>query len=80
MIEKINVNGRDVWIRIESHVVNNEDVFTAAYSSVDPESAQAGILLIDDRDQPILFKSPVEALEYCTEKLLGMDDSAAQRQ
>jgi hypothetical protein len=73
MTEKVSLSGSDVWIKIESHVRNEEEYFTAAYYSVNPETAQGGILLTEPSGEPMIFKSPVEALEYCSEKLMGID-------
>ena len=70
MTEKLNIKGSDVWIKIESHISNEGEYFTATYYSVNPESNQGGILLTDHLSKPMTFKSPVEALEYCTEKLM----------
>ena len=73
MTEKVVINGSDVWITVESHVTNEEEYFTATYYSVNPETSPGGILLTDHQGEPMMFKSPVEALEYCTEKLMGTD-------
>jgi hypothetical protein len=73
MTEKISIKGSDVWIKVESHVVNENEYFTATYYSINPESSQSGILLTEKSGEPLTFKSPVEALEYCTEKLMELN-------
>lgn len=38
MTERININGSDVWIKIESHVVTETEYFTATGKSTIPHS------------------------------------------
>lgn len=77
MTEKTQINGKDVWIVIEPHPIKasedeSQEYFTATYFLNDPESNPAGVLMLDGNKQAIAFESPVEALEYANEKLLGL--------
>ncbi len=78
MIEKQNINGRDVWLEIEAHPVNREnprviptEYFTARYYLQEP-GAHPGELMIDTDGNPRLFESPVAALQSVNEKLSGI--------
>jgi len=78
MIEKVAVKGNDVWIMIEPHAVlepcDNQprEYFTASYHLLEPATSPGGILFVKSDKTPIRFESPVEALEYANEKLLGL--------
>ena len=78
MTEKISINGNDAWIIIEPHAVHEPcehaptEYFTASYHLQDPTSFPGGILFVEHDKMPIRFGSPVEALEYANEKLLGV--------
>jgi len=78
MIEKVSIKGNDVWIMIEPHAMlepchdTPREYFTASYHLLDPATAPGGILFVERDKTPIRFESPVEALEYANEKLLGM--------
>jgi len=77
MTEKMQINGKDVWIVVEPHTrhlpgTDPKEYFTASYFLTDPDESPAGILLIDDNRKAIEFDSPVEALEYASEKLTDM--------
>jgi len=77
MTEKVQINGKDVWIVIEPHATQAQEdepqeYFTATYYFTNPESNPGGILMLDDHKKAITFESPVEALEYTNEKLLGL--------
>jgi hypothetical protein len=76
MTEKITINDQDVWIVIEPHATHMTDVqpkeyFTASYHTVDPATEPAGNMFLDEDHRPVVFSSPVEALEYANEKLLA---------
>lgn len=78
MTEKISIRGKDVWIVVEPfpmertnpHVIPTE-YFTASYYVKEP-SESPGILLTNEDKTPCMFESPVAALEYANEKLLGL--------
>ncbi|MFT3936181.1 MAG: hypothetical protein QM726_21310 [Chitinophagaceae bacterium] len=76
MTEKINIKGQDIWIVIEPHAthmanVQPKEYFTASYHAVDPATEPGGNVFLDKDLRPVTFDSPVEALEYANEKLLG---------
>ncbi|RYY97217.1 MAG: hypothetical protein EOO11_11510 [Chitinophagaceae bacterium] len=70
MIEKQEINGRDVWLKVDVHPVQREnpniipnEYFTVSYYMEDPEQeGAAGILVQDESGEPRLFESPVAAL------------------
>jgi hypothetical protein len=78
MKEEINVGGKKVWVLIEPHQVQDgegnqpEEYFTASYATTDPPSLPGGILFLDEGEMPKRFLSPVQALEFANEKLLGL--------
>lgn len=77
MTEKIQINKKDIWIIIEPHAVHlpaddPKEYFTASYHSLDPATHPGGILFLGEDNAPLTFNSPVEALEYANEKLLGL--------
>ncbi len=78
MTEKIQINGKDIWIVVEPHThhlpgAGVKEYFTASYFLTSPENSPAGILFIEeDTQKAIEFDSPVEALEYANEKLIDM--------
>ena len=77
MTEKLQIKGKDIWVMIEPHAIqlpseNPREYFTASYHSVEPATDNGGILFLDDDKEPVTFSSPVEALEYANEKLLGL--------
>jgi hypothetical protein len=77
MKEEISVGGKKVSILIEPHSVQEHEkgqqneYFTASYSFEDPSEAPAVVLFLEDNITPKRFESPVQALEYANEKLLG---------
>jgi hypothetical protein len=76
MIEKLNIKGSDIWIIIEPHVAHSpgddpKEFFTASYHVLDPVTYPGGTLLLDSEGKPMAFDSPVQALEYASEKLAG---------
>jgi hypothetical protein len=77
MTEKVQINGKDIWIMIEPHAIHlpgddAKEYFTATYYSIDPSTNPAGVLFLDTDNKPLSFDSPVEALEYANEKLLDL--------
>ncbi|MEJ7740400.1 MAG: hypothetical protein WKF97_23525 [Chitinophagaceae bacterium] len=78
MTEKVVINGKDVWIVVEPITVprdNPDDIpteyFMAFYNFEEPGSKPDELFREGD-NRPILFESPVAALEYANEKLLEM--------
>jgi hypothetical protein len=75
MTEKLSINGKEVWVVIEPHLVPRENLhiipteyFTAMYYLHEPGEGVHGELFIDGIE-PRLFESPVAALEYARETL-----------
>jgi hypothetical protein len=78
MTEKVSIKGRDVWIVIDPHPMDRSnghviptEYFTASYHVKEPAESP-GILFTEENKAPCLFESPVAALEYANEKLLGL--------
>ncbi|BAV09653.1 hypothetical protein SAMN05421788_1011085 [Filimonas lacunae] len=87
MTEKIIVNGKEVWLVIEpreathtsAHSIPTE-YFIAYYALQEPgvytsphePGKTPGTLFAEKEDEPILFLSPVAAVEYAVEKLPGI--------
>jgi hypothetical protein len=78
MIEKQNINGKDVWVEIEQQPANRNnpnviptEYFTARYYLEEPPSG-APQTLTDDDGEPKLFESPVAALTFASKKLMAM--------
>ena len=76
MTEKININGQDIWIMIESHITHmagdeREEYFTASYHPIDPVIDSTGDTFFDNEHKPLAFCSPAEALDYAKQKLLA---------
>jgi len=83
MIEKININGRDVWLTIEPQDAQhgNPNVIPAeyfiAYYNLQEPAIEASVHepgkkpgeVIQENKVPKRFLSPVEAIEYAAEKL-----------
>lgn len=77
MIEKQNINGKDVWIKVDAlHVQRDNpkiiptEYFTAAYYLNEPaENAADGEIIKDDDGESKLFESPVAALSFAAKKL-----------
>lgn len=81
MIEKISIDGHDVWITIEAQETNPDviptEYFVAYYSlhepaieaSVHEPGKEPGKVFNDTDGHPKRFTSPVEAVEYAVEKL-----------
>ena len=76
MIEKICLSGKDIWITVDPHTVRGDnkpsEYFTASYHLMDPATAPGAILFVEEDQSPKQFLSPVEAVEYANEKLLGL--------
>jgi hypothetical protein len=78
MKEEIYVSGQKVWILIEPHIQQNSEedqsaeYFTASYDIKDPPTSPGGILFVEENNTPKRFESPVQALEFASEKLLGL--------
>lgn len=75
MTEKLSINGKEVWVIIEPHMVPREnphiiptEYFTAMYYLQEPAGDVSGELFIDGVE-PRLFESPVAALEYARNTL-----------
>jgi hypothetical protein len=77
MKEEIDVGGKKAWILIEPHTLQEHEeghdgeYFTASYSFDALSSGPGVVLFLEDNKTPKRFKSPVQALEYSSEKLLG---------
>jgi hypothetical protein len=78
MIEKHTVDGRDVWVEIQQHPVEREnskiiplEYFTARFFLEEPGNS-VGELILDEDGNPRLFESPVAALTYASQKVIGM--------
>ena len=76
MIEKVNIKGQDIWIIVEPHIIHPpgndaKEFFTASYQVLDPVAGTGGTLMLDSDGKPLVFESPVQALEYANEKLAG---------
>ncbi|QHS59118.1 hypothetical protein [Chitinophaga agri] len=84
MTEKLTINGQSVWVIVEALDAQhgNPDIipaeyFIAYYNMQEPPVAASshepgkmpGKLFTDGGDSPKRFLSPVEAIEYATEKL-----------
>ncbi|HEX6914026.1 MAG TPA: hypothetical protein VF145_02215 [Chitinophagaceae bacterium] len=70
MIEKQNINGQEVWIKVDPHPVQRKnprviptEYFTAAcfYDAPAAES-HSGEVLKDEQGEVLLFESPVAAV------------------
>ena len=75
MTEKLSINGKDVWVVVEPHLVPRENMhiipteyFTAMYYLQEPGDGASGEMFIDGME-PRLFESPVAALEYARNTL-----------
>ncbi len=77
MIEKHNINDKDLWIKIDPHPVERAnsniiptEYFTAIYYLQDPADENSiGILFKDEEGAVKLFESPVAALGYASKML-----------
>jgi hypothetical protein len=78
MTEKLSINGKDVWVVVEPLTAPKDvsdqtpnEYFIVFYNLEEPGSTP-GEMMRDADNRPKLFESPVAALEYANEKLLGM--------
>ena len=76
MTEKMNIGGKEIWIKVEPHASrmpgdDAREFFTASYHVMDPNSEPGGSMFLDNEGKPVSFDSPVQALEYAAEKLSG---------
>lgn len=70
MIEKQNINGRDVWLKVDPHPVQRAnsniiptEYFTATYYLQEPHSGNpVGEIVRGEDGEVRLFESPVAAL------------------
>ena len=77
MIEKLQINNQEVWIQIDPHPVERDNMniipteyFTASYYKSDPQNENSiGILMKEFTGAVKLFESPVAALEYAGKAL-----------
>lgn len=76
MTEQLNVNGKDVWVVIEPLTVQREsedqtptEYFIVFYHMQEP-GTETGVMFREDDHRPLLFESPVAALQYAQEKLI----------
>lgn len=78
MIEKINVDGKPVLVLIEPHAATDaedghaQEYFTASYALEAMPGPPGGVMILENDKRPKRFASPVEALEYASEKLQGI--------
>jgi hypothetical protein len=78
MKEEIYVSGKKVWILIEPHILQRgegdqpAEYFTASYTTKELSDSPGGILFLEEDSTPKHFESPVQALEFASEKLLGL--------
>jgi hypothetical protein len=78
MKEQIDVRGKKVWILIEPHMhmAHQEgdpaEYFTASYTLDTAATEPSAVLFLEADKTPKCFESPVQALEYANEKLLGL--------
>ncbi len=72
MVEKQTINGKDVWLKVDSHPIQREnpnviptEYFTAAYYLQEPtDQSKDGVVIKDDDGEAKKFESPVAALTY----------------
>jgi len=78
MKEEIYIGGKKVSLLIEPHATQEpgqdlpSEYFTASYAAVGPAPMPGGIVFLDEDKTPKKFSSPVEALEFANERLLGL--------
>jgi len=77
MIEKQNINGREVWLKVDPHPVHREnpniiptEYFTATYYLQEPGSGNpVGEVVRGDDGEVRLFESPVAALSQAWKRV-----------
>jgi hypothetical protein len=78
MKEEITIGDNKVWILIEPHRSQDREdgeqreYFTASYSLEGSGNGPGAVLFLEDNITPKRFESPVQALEFASEKLRGM--------
>lgn len=80
MIEKQSINGKEVWLKIDTYHVQRSnpniiptEYFTATYYLREPATdAESGEMIKDEDGEPKLFESPVAALSYARKRVEGM--------
>jgi hypothetical protein len=78
MKEEIYVSGKKIWLLIEPHIQEDgrgdqaAEYFTASYDIKDLPASPGGILFLEEDNTPKRFESPVQALEFASEKLQGL--------
>lgn len=79
MIEQQNINGKEVWLKIEPYHVERSnpniiptEYFTASYFLQPPAADTANGEMIKEEGEAKLFESPVAALSFVQKKLEGM--------
>lgn len=76
MIEKQQINNKDVWIKVNPWHVQRDNAniipteyFTASYYLKEPADNAADGEIIKDNGEPKLFESPVAALSFAGKRL-----------
>lgn len=76
MIEKQNINGNEVWLKVEPYHVEREnpniiptEYFTACYFLNEPKAEEQGEIILDEEGEVKLFESPVAALSYASKRV-----------
>ncbi len=72
MVEKQEINGREVWIKVDAHPIEREnpniiprEYFSAScYNSEPAEDSRNGDSIKDEDGSVKMFESPVAALSY----------------
>ena len=76
MTEKLNINDKDVWIKVDPFHVQRDnpniiptEYFTVTYYLEEPVATNGGETIRDEEGSTKLFESPVAALSYARKKL-----------
>ena len=76
MLEKQNIKGRNVWVKVDTYHVQRSnpnviptEYFTATFFLDDPYSNNNGETIKDEEGELKLFESPVAALSFAWKKL-----------
>ena len=76
MIEQQNINGKDVWLKIDPQPMQRSnpniiptEYFTASYYLQSPDQQLEGEIMKDEEGLPRLFESPVAALTFVQKRL-----------
>lgn len=81
MVEKQNINGRDVWLKVDPVPVERENAniipreyFTARYYFKEPDTdIHNGEAVRDENGEEKRFESPVAALSYAWRQIRETD-------